>query len=164
MNYTKGVLVKRILWSAGKVIFGLSPKPFFRFRNFILRLYGAKIGSNVRIYPSAEIFFPWNFQCDNNVLVSWNVKLYTLGKIHIKENVIISQFSHLCAGSHDIRFSNLPLITQPIVINSHVWICANTFIGPGVTINSHSIIGAGVVVMNDVKEGSTIRAATPEIT
>ena len=37
-----------------------SPKPFWKWRNFIYRLFGAKIGRNVQIDPDARLMYPWN--------------------------------------------------------------------------------------------------------
>jgi putative colanic acid biosynthesis acetyltransferase WcaF len=57
---------------------------------------------------------------------------------------------HLCAGTHDYRFAHLPLIKSPISIGKGVWLCADAFIGPGVSIGEYAIVGARGVVMKDV--------------
>ena len=64
--YSKIEYFGRILWSIFFLFFRYSPRVFFGWRNFILRLFGAKIGKNVHIYPSAEIYLPWNLKVGND--------------------------------------------------------------------------------------------------
>lgn len=116
----------------------------------MLKLFGATIGTRVRIYPTVNVFFPWNLEIEDGVTIGWDVELYSLGKIKIGTGTMISQHSHLCAGSHDITKPNLPLITPPIVIESSVWICSGAFVGPGTTIGANSVVGARACVFKDV--------------
>ena len=68
--------------------------------------------------------------------------LYSLGKIHIGQRSIISQFAHLCAGTHDHTDHTFKLIRSPVTIGDDVWIGADAFIGPGVKVGSLSVVGA----------------------
>ncbi len=43
----------------GDIILAGSPQILYRWRAFLLRLLGAKIGKNVVIRPSAKITYPW---------------------------------------------------------------------------------------------------------
>ena len=54
------ILIK--LWNICWVLFfRYSPKKIFRYwRILLLRIFGAKIESDVFIYSSAKIFIPWN--------------------------------------------------------------------------------------------------------
>lgn len=52
------------------------------------------------------------------------------------------------------------MLKPPIEIGTDVWICADAFIGPGVTIGDGSIIAARSVVMKDVAP-KTIIAGNP---
>ena len=155
-NYPRSVLLKRLLWSAGKILFRLTPRPLYGLRNALLRCFGARIGKQVKIYPSVDIFYPWNLEIGDWVIVGWKVSLYSLGQISIGNHVIISQGAHLCAGSHDISKSNLPLTTPPISIHDQVWICADSFVGPGVTIQSGAILGARSVTFSSIPKSSIV--------
>jgi len=42
------------------------------------------------------------------------------------------------------------LTKPPIVVGNDVWICADAFVGPGVTIGDGAVVGARAVVMKDV--------------
>lgn len=159
-NYPKSVLLKRLFWGPANVLFHLSPRPLYGFRNQLLRLFGAKIGKRVRLYPSCDVFYPWNFEARDDVTLAWKVKIYSLGKILLEEGVMISQHAHLCAGSHDYSRPNRPLLTPPIVIGRGAWIGTEAFIAPNTTIGAGAIIGARAVVVKTV-EPWTIVAGNP---
>ena len=54
----------------------------------------------------------------------------------------------------------MPLIKSPIEIGDDVWVCADAFVGPGVTVGSGAVVGARAVVTKDV-EGGTLVAGNP---
>jgi putative colanic acid biosynthesis acetyltransferase WcaF len=155
-NYSKGVLMARVLWGFLKPFFHYSPRFFYGWRNMLLRLLGARIGRNVRIYPSAHIFYPWCLTVGDDVIIGWNAELYSLGDITIGDSVIISQRAHLCAGSHDYLQAHLPLLRPPIRIESGVWICADAFIGPGATVHAGAVVAARAVVVKDVPANTLV--------
>ncbi|MBC7492639.1 MAG: putative colanic acid biosynthesis acetyltransferase, partial [Novosphingobium sp.] len=45
-------------------------------------------------------------------------------------------------------------------VGDDVWLCADCFVGPGVTVGADAIVGARAVVMRDVAPG-TIVAGNP---
>jgi putative colanic acid biosynthesis acetyltransferase WcaF len=116
----------------------------------MLRVFGAKIGKNVRIYPSANISQPWNLEIGDDSTISWSVILYCLGQIRIGSGTIVSQYSSLCAGSHDYTHPSFLLQKEDINISDNVWIASNAFIGPGVVVGSGSVVGACSVVFRNV--------------
>lgn len=121
-------------------------------RIFLLKLFGAKIGSNNKIAPSCVIWAPWNLEIGDYSVLGEGVNCYSMDKISIGSKVAISQRSFLCTGSHDISSLLRPLITKPIKINDHVWICAEAYIGPGVEIGEGSVIGARCVASKNIAE------------
>lgn len=136
----------RISWNIVYFLaYRYSPIPFFGYRRFILRLFGGKISPSARIYPNAEIWFPANLEVGDNSTIGPCVRIYNQGRINIKNRVIVSQYSYLCASTHDYNSFNHPLILSPITIESDVWVCANAFIGPGVILHEGSVIGACAV-------------------
>jgi len=46
------------------------------------------------------------------------------------------------------------LMRPPISIGAEAWICADAFVGPGVTIGEGAIVGARAVAMKDVQPWS----------
>src|SRR5207248_7246530 len=73
---------------------------------------------------------------------------------------VLSQDVYVCAGTHDPSLPLLPLLRPPIRIGSGVWIAAQAFIGPGVTIGDNSVIGARAVVVKDIPPG-VVAAGNP---
>lgn len=160
-KWSKRELAGRILWVLTYPLFRISPRPFFwGWRRFLLRLFGARVGRNVHLYPSVRIAIPWNLEIGDAAAVGDRAILYSLGPIRIGARATISQGAHLCAGSHDWRDPGMLLLKPPIEIGTDVWICADAFIGPGVTIGDGSIIAARSVVMKDVAP-KTIIAGNP---
>ncbi len=151
------IFLIRVLWNiCYYVFFRFSPLYFSSYRRVILRLFGAKIETWVRIYPSVKIWIPSNLQIKRGTVIGPNVTLYNQGKILIGNNVIVSQNAHLCSGTHDYRHKNpeLPHYTYEIEIKNNSWICADAFIGPGVTVEKGTVVGARAVVFkNTVMNG-----------
>ena len=155
-NYSTGTQLRRLLWGLLTPLFSLSPRPCYACRSWLLRRLGARIGKHVRLYPSVRVMFPWNLEIGDDVIVSWNVQLYSLSPIRIGSNVLISQGAHLCAGTHDYRQPNLPLVFQPLTIGSGTWLAAECFIGPGVSIGTGCIVAARAVAVRDVPPDSLV--------
>ncbi len=155
-KWTRREQAGRVLWALVWPLFRLSPRLLWGWRRAILRLFGAKVGCEVHIYPSVKITIPWNLILDDYSAVGDGVILYALGRIHVGARSAVSQGSHLCAGSHDWRDPAMPLTKPPIEIGSDVWICADAFVGPGVTIGCRAIVGARAVAMADVPEGAIV--------
>lgn len=155
-KWTKRELVGRILWTIIAPSFALSPRPFWAWRRMILRLFGARIGQEVHIYPSVRIAIPWNLEIGDYSAVGAGAQLYSLGRIVLGREVTVSQGAHLCAGTHDWRDPTMPLLKPPIEICDGAWICAEAFIGPGITIGNRAIVGARAVVFKDVGNDSIV--------
>jgi putative colanic acid biosynthesis acetyltransferase WcaF len=149
-SYSAREFAYRIAWGVGHRAFGLIPRPLFELRSAWLRSFGARIGRHVHIYPSARVYFPWNLTVGDWSSIGEWVLVYDLGKVTIGNKVTISQRAHLCAGSHDYRDPAMPLLKPPIHIADEVWICADAFIGPQVTVAEGAIVGARAVVVKDV--------------
>ncbi len=152
--------MRRFFWGMVSPFFRLSPRLCYGWRNLFLRLFGARVGKGVRVYPSAEIFAPWNLTLGEEVTIGWRVRLYCLAPVTVGARTIISQHAHLCAGSHDFRQAHFPFDNRPITIGSDVWIAADAFIGNGVTVGRLGVVGARAVVVKNVPE-SAIVAGNP---
>jgi putative colanic acid biosynthesis acetyltransferase WcaF len=159
-KYSAGEILRRVLWSFGRLAFRFSPRPCFGWRRFVLRCFGAKIGRHVNTYPSAWVYFPWNLTVGDWSAMGEEAFIYNLGPVTIGERVTISHRAQLCAGTHDYAQPDLPLLKPPIVIQDQAWICANAFVGPSVTIGEGAIVGACAVVTKNV-EPWTIVAGNP---
>lgn len=120
---------------------------------FVLRAFGAKVGSGVVLKPNINIKYPWNLEIGSHSWIGEQVWLDSLGKIKIGNNVCISQGCYLCTGNHDWSKREFDLIIKPITLKDGVWVGAFSVLLPGVTMNENSISTAGSVVTKDTKEG-----------
>ncbi len=133
-----------------QLFFRLSPRPLHQWRVFLLRLFGAKIGQHCHIYPQAKIWAPWNLNIKDYVGVADGVTCYSMAEIYIGSRAVISQGAYLCTGSHDYESSNFQLYAKPIYIADQAWVCAESFICPGVTIGEGAVVGARSVVTKNI--------------
>jgi len=115
----------------------------YGFRRWLLRRFGAQIGEGVRIRPSVEIPYPWKLQIGDYSWIGDHAVLYTFAKITIGHNVVISQKSYLCAGTHDYRSPGFDIQAFPIVIEDEAWLAADVFVAPGVTVGKGAVVGSG---------------------
>jgi putative colanic acid biosynthesis acetyltransferase WcaF len=149
-KYSPSVQFLRVLWAVITPLFRFSPRVLWGWRVMLLRLFGAQIGCGVHIYPTVRITMPWHLHIGNQAAVGDRAILYALGDIHIGARATISQYAHLCAGSHDVRDPARPLVTPPIWIDDDAWICTDAFVGPGVRVGARAILGARAVAMKDL--------------
>ena len=150
----KSIKLKRAIWNI-VWLFAFRPTPRWAlhgWRRSLLRMFGAKIGKGSKISPSCFVWAPWNLEMGDYSALGDNVDCYTMNKIIIGSKVAVSQRSFLCTGSHAIDTLLRPLITAPIVIHNHVWIAAECFVHPGITIGEGSVVGARSVVIKDIPE------------
>lgn len=135
--------VGRVLWSMVQATaFRFSPRPMHRSRNLLLRLFGAQIHPTARVYPRARIWGPWNLSMGAFSTIGDDVDVYCVDRIAIGERTTVSQYTYLCGATHDFEDIRFPLTPKPITIGSHVWLAADCFVAPGVTIPDGAVIGA----------------------
>ena len=125
-------------------------------KNFLLRLFGAKIAKTALVYSSAKIYYPSNLVMGEYACISSNVDCYNVAPITIGDNATISQGAFLCTASHDISDPRHPLITSPIMIQDQAWVAAEAFVGMGVTIGQGAVVGARACVFKDVEPWTVV--------
>ncbi len=155
-KWTLSELAGRVLWTLARPLFRFSPRICWRWRRLLLRVFGARVGREVHIHPSVQIFIPWNLEIGDWSSIGFDALIYNLGQLTIGERVTISQRSHLCGGSHDFRDPTMPLLKLPITIEDDAWICADAFVGPGVTVHRGTVVGARAAVFKDVEAWTVV--------
>lgn len=163
-SFSLGDRLRRGFWGVVWVIFFLpSPRPFHAWRALLLRLFGAKLGTNVHVYPQVKVWAPWLLKVGDKVGIANGVTLYNMAPMIIGDNCVVSQGAHLCGGSHDIDSENFQLIAKPIVLEKNVWVCAEAFIGPGVTVAEGCVLGARAVVVKSINEPWSVWVGNPAL-
>jgi putative colanic acid biosynthesis acetyltransferase WcaF len=149
--WTRREKVGRWLWSITQAtLFRFSPRTFYRWRTWLLRRFGANLDPTAHIRRTVTIEVPWNLSIGANAGIGDHVKLYCLGRITIGSRVTISQYAHICAGTHDYTRPDMPLLRPPITIEDDVWIATEAFVGPNVTIGQGVVVGARACVVKDL--------------
>jgi putative colanic acid biosynthesis acetyltransferase WcaF len=149
--FSRSNRLARFLWGIVRVLlFRPSPRIFHRWRNALLRLFGAKLHPTARVYPRARIWAPWNLRMDEYACLADDVDCYSAHTVHIGAYSTVSQYSYLCGATHDFDTVEHPVVAKPIVIGRRVWIAADVLVGPGVTIGDGAVIGARSSVFRDI--------------
>ena len=140
----------RALWGVSElVLWRLSPPPMCGFRNAMLRFFGAKVGSSVRIHPSVKVVIPWNLQIGDGVSIHERAILYALGPISIGDNTEIGPLTHICAGTHDYTSPSFTLLRKPITIGKNCTLAAASFVAPDVTLADQTVLHPRAAIYTD---------------
>jgi putative colanic acid biosynthesis acetyltransferase WcaF len=159
--YSRSGRARRMLWSiAWTLLYRTSPRPFFAWRAFLLRCFGAQIKRPSFFYPKATVWAPWLLRADAIVTVADGAEIYNPGGIEIGDHVIISQGAFICGASHDFNLPDFPMESKAIVLKSHAWVCARAIVLPGVTLEEGAVLGAGAVTSRNLGR-LTINAGNP---
>lgn len=136
-----------------RLLIKTSPKPLSGWRCMWYRLFGAKLGKNIRIDPNARLLYPWNIEMGDNVWIGYGCDLYSVDRITIGNNVALAHNIFIATAAHDINKLEFPTICAPITIEDEVWISSNVFIQQGVTIHRGAVIAACSLVTKDIPAG-----------
>ena len=159
--------VGRVLWGTVQATaFRWSWPTWYRYRAWLLRLFGARADPTCRVRRTVQITCPWNLTLEADAAVGEAARLYCLGTVRLGARSTVSQHAHLCAGSHDFTQSDMPLLRPPIVIGDDAWIAADAFVGPGVVVGPGALLGARGCAYKDldawvIHGGNPARALKP---
>jgi len=148
-----GRVVWNIVWV---VLFRPSPRACHAWRRGLLKLFGARIAATAKPYPSARVWAPWNLVMEAGSCLADHVDCYCMDTITLRAYSTVSQYTFLCAGSHDPGDLTLPLVTAPIEIGKHAWVTADVFIGPGVTVGEGAVVGVRSSVHKDIEPWTVV--------
>lgn len=151
----------RVLWGLVYAIaFRPSPRNLHRWRNWLLRIFGAEIHRTARVYPRARLWAPWNLTMGERSCIGDDVDVYCVAPVTLGACTTISQYSYLCAATHDHTDPKHPLVPRPITIGDRCWLAADVFVGPGVNIGDGTVVGARSSVFSDLPDW-VIATGTP---
>jgi putative colanic acid biosynthesis acetyltransferase WcaF len=140
----------QLWWIVQATLFRGSPQVLYGFRRWLLRLFGAEIGEGTLIRPSVTVTYPWKVSIGNHCQIGDDVVIYSFAEITIGNSVVVSQKSYLCAGTHNFRSKTFDIQAFPISIEDEVWLAADVFVAPGVTVGRGAVVGARSSVFTDL--------------
>ena len=156
----------QLWWIVQDTLFRCSPQACYGWRNFLLRIFGARIGSNVRLRQTVRVTYPWKLTIGDFVWVGDDCTFYNLEEISLGSHVALAHQVYLCTGLHDYTDVAFPISAQPIRIEDEVWLTNHVFVGPGVTVGQGAVVGTRSTVLQDLPRGmvcygSPARAVKP---
>jgi putative colanic acid biosynthesis acetyltransferase WcaF len=151
---------RALWWFAHLVLVRPTPRPMHAWRAAVLRLFGATLGPDCHIYPAARIWAPWNLICDDTVGIADGAVVYNPLPVRLGSHCVISQDAYLCGATHDFELPGFPMVSAPITIGRHAWICARAVVGPGVTVADGAVLGLASVTTKNL-EPWTVYAGAP---
>lgn len=163
---SKGVILW--WWLLQGVIFPLTLHGHHAPRRWLLRQFGATVGKGVMIRPTARFTYPWKITIGDYSWIGDDVVLYSLGPITIGDHCVVSQNSYICTGSHDVGDPQFGLQVAPVVLENGVWVAADCFLAPGVTVGANSVVGVRSTVFQSLPPGhicygNPCRAVQPRV-
>jgi putative colanic acid biosynthesis acetyltransferase WcaF len=148
----RSALTVQLWYCVHAALFRPSPQICYGFRRWLLRRFGAEIGKGVRIRASATLTYPWKIKIGDHSWIGDDAVIYSFAPITIGKDVVVSQRSYLCAGTHDYRSHAFDMKTAPIVIEDKAWLAADVFVAPGITIRRGAVVGSRSSVFSDLPE------------
>lgn len=156
--------IGRVLWHLVYIfLYRPSPRMLHPWRCMLLRMFGAKVGKDAHPSPLARIWAPWNLTLGQSSSLGEFVDVYCVAPIVIGRNCTISQYTYLCTASHDYHDPQMPLVTARITIGDGVWLCADVFVAPGVTIGEGAVVGARSSAFKDVPPWTVVAGSPAKV-
>ncbi|AZQ43117.1 putative colanic acid biosynthesis acetyltransferase [Nonlabens ponticola] len=158
----RGAVTVQLWWIVQSTLFACSPQFMYGWRRFLLRAFGANIGRNVIVRPTVKTQFPWKVTIGDHSWIGDEVILYSLGRINIGKNTVVSQRSYICTGTHDYNAVAFDIESHDITIGDQCWLATDVFVAPGLSIGDGSVIGARSSVFKNIPAGK-ICAGSPAV-
>lgn len=156
--YSTSNRIRRAIWN---ICWTLFARPFPRsmcnkWKIFILRCFGAKVSYKANVYSSAKIFMPWNLVMEDYSCLATGVDCYNAAYVYIGRNATVSQRAYLCTAGHDITDPHYRQTQKSIRIEACAWVCAEAFVGEGVTVGEGAVCAARSVVIKNVEPWTVV--------
>jgi acetyltransferase-like isoleucine patch superfamily enzyme len=119
-------------------------------RKALLRVCGARIAHDVRLYHGFEVRKPRNLEIASGTVIGTGAILDARGGISIGRNVNFSSEVAIWTVQHDPQSPSFGTKLAPVRIKDNAWISFRVVILPGVTVCEGAVVAAGAIVTKDV--------------
>ena len=119
-------------------------------RVWLLRRFGARIGTGVVIRMGVNVKYPWHLQIGDETWVGEDCWIDNLTSVRIGSNCCISQGAYLCTGNHDWSDPNFGLVLAPIEMADGSWAGARSLLAPGATLGEGAVAAAASLITGHV--------------
>jgi putative colanic acid biosynthesis acetyltransferase WcaF len=143
----------RLIWGwTWVLLFRPSPRVAFAWRRSLLRVFGAVLASDARIYPDVKVYAPWNLEMRRGSVLGDGVNCYNVDKVLFEEESNVTHFTFICTAAHELDSPTRDLVTAPVRFGVGCWVFAHAIILPGVEIGRGGVVASGAVVTKSVPE------------
>jgi putative colanic acid biosynthesis acetyltransferase WcaF len=154
-------LTTQILWYAvGLPLLRSAWLPFSRVRCWLLRTFGARIGSGVVCRPGMRVKYPWRLVVGDHSWIGEDCWIDNVADVTIGRDCCLSQGSYVCTGNHDWSDEAFALTAQEVRVEDGCWVGARATLLPGVTLHTGAIAAAGSVISRSIP-AQEIHAGNP---
>jgi putative colanic acid biosynthesis acetyltransferase WcaF len=138
-------------WYGAKLVFFTTRFPWPSvLKRSLLRAFGARIGCGVVLKPNVNIHFPWKLTIGDFAWIGEESWILNFEPVIIGAHCCVSQRVFLCTGNHDFRDVAMSYRNAQITLEEGVWVAAQAFVGPGVTIGYGAVVLAGSTVVRSL--------------
>jgi putative colanic acid biosynthesis acetyltransferase WcaF len=134
------------IWPVASLVFRFTPKPLYRIRVILLRMFGAQLDLTARIRPDVRIDRPWNLTMGRKSSLGDGVVIWAHAPIRIGARCTISQYTRIAGFLEDTSRPAGPTHPAPLTIGDDVWIAAESFVAGGQSIPDGVLVGARSVI------------------
>lgn len=155
---SKNERLKRMIWCAVRAIAvrWLPPVFCFGWVRYIYCLFGAKVDKTAKIYPSADVFMPWNLEVGSWSTIGGQVHILNAAPFIVGKDCNVSERAYICCASHNIQSDVHEQVHKPIIMQDRSWVAAEAFVGMGITIGEGAVVGARAAVFKDVEPWTVV--------
>ena len=146
-----GTSLSRALWFlVGLPILRSHVIPFSGLRVWLLRQFGARIGSGVVVKVGVNVKYPWHLEIGNDTWIGEDCWIDCLTTVRIGSDCCVSQGAYLCTGNHDWTDPAFGLMIAPVTMEDGSWAGARSILTPGAVLGEGAVAGAGSVITGAV--------------
>lgn len=153
------------LFIASLILPFIPPTKAFALKRQLYRWCGAKVGKDVRIVSSARILGNGELSIGDDTWIGHNVTIVCSSKIAIGKNCDIAPNVFIGNGTHEITPEKSRIAgadcSKNINIGDGCWLCAGSYILPGVSIGKMNVIAAGAVVTETIPNSYMLFGGIP---
>jgi maltose O-acetyltransferase len=124
--------------------------PFAGLRMWAYRRLGLRIGEQSIIFMNTEFIDCRSATIGKGTVIGNHCCIDARGGLVIGNNVNISSYTLLIAGSHDVQSVDFAGSAQPITVEDDVWLCTHCTILAGVTVGRGAVVAACAVATKNI--------------
>lgn len=148
----------RLFWrTTWLVLCAWTPPLLWRWRRWVLRKFGARIGDYCDVRGTVWIWDPRHLYMHDHSMLADGVLCYNVATVTLFSYALVSQRAYLCSGSHDIDSQAFALVARPITLHARSWVASEAFVGPGVTIGEGAVLAARAAAFRDIEPWKVYR-------